>query len=223
MSAAAPTTAATTIEPAAPISLLRHFGRLDDPRQSGKVLYPLTEIILLVVCATIADCNDNVEICEWGGAHLDFLRRFLDFGDGIPSHDTLGGVLAAIDPAVFAECFHDWVGELRDDAPDVVAVDGKTSRRTHDRGKGKKPLHLVSAWASRQRLVLGQQATEEKSNEITAIPLLLERLMLKGSIVTIDAMGTQTGIAGKIVDKGADYCLALKDNRPALAGEVRAT
>ena len=178
MSAAAPTTAATTIEPAAPISLPRHFGRLDDARQSGKVLYPLVELILLVVCATIADCNDNVEICEWGGAHLDFLRRFLDFGDGIPSHDTLGGVLAAIDPAVFAECFHDWVGELRDDAPDVVAIDGKTSRRTHDRSQGCEPVHLVSAWAARQRLVLGQQAIDEKSNEIKAIPPLLVRLAL---------------------------------------------
>lgn len=214
------TATTTESEPAAPIPLLSHFGRLDDPRQSGKVLYPLTEIILLVVSATIADCDDNVEICEWGRAHLDFLRRFLDYRDGIPSHDTLGDVLAAIDPAVFAACFHDWVAELRDGAPDIVAVDGKTSRRTHDRGRGRKPLHLVSAWASRQRLVLGQQATEEKSNEITAIPLLLERLMLKGSVVTIDAMGTQSEIAEKIVEKGADYCLALKENRPALASEV---
>ncbi|MGD9512393.1 MAG: ISAs1 family transposase [Geminicoccaceae bacterium] len=202
------------------IALLRHFARLDEPRQSAKVLYPLPEIVLLVVCATIADCDDNVEICAWGRHHLGFLRRFLPFADGIPSHDTLGDVLNAIDPDLFEQCFIDWIGEIRDEAPDIVAIDGKTSRRTHDRPKGRKALHVVSAWASRQRLVLGQQATEEKSNEITAIPLLLDRLMLKGSVVTIDAMGCQVEIAGKIIDKGADYCLALKENRPALYGEV---
>ena len=209
-------------EPTSPegIALLRHFARLDDPRQSAKVMYPLEEIVLLVVCATIADCDDNVEVCEWGGHHLDFLRRFLPFRDGIPSHDTLGDVLNAIDPDLFEQCFLDWIGDLRDGDPDIIAIDGKTSRRTHDRSKGRKPLHLVSAWASRQRLVLGQQATEEKSNAITAIPLLLDRLMLKGSMVTIDAMGTQVEIAEKIIEKEADYCLALKENRPALQAEV---
>ena len=139
----------------------------------------------------------------------------------MPSHDTLGDVLAAVDAELFKVCFADWVASLQSSDPDVIGIDGKTSRRTHNRGKGHKPLHLVSAWASRQRLVLGQQATAEKSNEITAIPLLLERLVLKGSIVTIDAMGTQTEIATKIIEKQADYCLALKENRPALHGEVQ--
>ena len=202
------------------IPLLRHFAKLEEPRQSAKILYPLPEIVLLVISATIADCDGNVEICAWGHHHLEFLRRYLPFADGIPSHDALGDVLNAIDPGVFEQCFIEWITELRDDAPDIIAIDGKTSRRTHDRSKGRKALHLVSAWASRQRPVLGQQATEEKSNEITAIPLLLDRLLLKGSIVTIDAMGTQVEIAEKIIEKGGDYCLALKENRPALHGEV---
>lgn len=202
------------------ITLLKHFARLEEPRQSAKVLYPLPEIVLLVVSATIADCDGNVQICAWGEHHLDFLRRFLPFADGIPSHDVLGDVLNAIDPEIFKQCFIEWITELREDAPDIIAIDGKTSRRTHDRGKGRKALHCVSAFASRQRLVLGQQATEEKSNEITAIPLLLDRLLLKGSMVTIDAMGCQVEIAEKIIEKGGDYCLALKENRPALHGEV---
>ena len=213
---------AATITPAKAqkLSLLQHFSNLKDPRQSVKVLYPLDEIVLLLVCATIAGCDDLVEVREWGVEHLEFLGRFLPFRDEIPSHDTLGDVLAAVDPETFKICFASWTAVVQDGDPEVVNIDGKTSRRTHDRGKGHKPLHLVSAWASRQRLVLGQQATAEKSNEITAIPLLIERLVLKGSIVTIDAMGTQTEIAQAIIDKDADYCLALKENRPALHGEV---
>ena len=214
--------ASTTTEPATPekIPFLVHFAGLPDPRQSAKVMYPLEEIVLLVVCAKIAGADDLVEVREWGLQHLDFLRGFLPFRDDIPSHDTLTDVMNAVDPALFEQCFCDWVADLREDGPDIVAVDGKTSRRTHDRATGRKPLHLVSAFATRQRLVLGQQATEEKSNEITAIPLLLDRLMLKGSIVTIDAMGTQVEIAEKIIEKEADYCLALKENWPLLHGEV---
>ena len=213
---------AATIAPAKAqkLPLLQHFSGLKDPRQNAKVLYPLDEIVLLLVCATIAGCDDLVEVREWGAEHLEFLRGYLPYRDEVPSHDTLGDVLAAVNAEVFKTCFTDWVKSLQSGEPDVIGIDGKTSRRTHDRGNGHKPLHLVSAWASRQRLVLGQQATEEKSNEITAIPLLLERLVLKGSIVTIDAMGTQTEIAAKIIEKQADYCLALKENRPALHGEV---
>lgn len=213
---------ASCLQPSKPEkpALLVHFSVLADPRQSAKVMYPLEEIVLLVVSTTIAGADDLVEVREWGLEHLDFLRNYLLFRDDIPSHDTLADVLNAIDPALFEQCFSDWIGELRQDSPDIIAVDGKTSRRTHDRGKKRKPLHLVSAWASEQRLVLGQQATEEKSNEITAIPLLLDRLMLKGSIVTIDAMGTQVEIAEKIIEKEGDYCLALKENRPALHAEV---
>ena len=205
---------------AAKIPLLGHFSKLEDPRQSAKVVFPLPEIMLLVLAATIAGADDLVEVHEWGLEHLDFLRSCLPFRDDIPSHDTLADVLNALDQELFKTCFMDWVEDLRDSDPDIIAIDGKTSRRTHDRGRDRKPLHLVSAWASRQRLVLGQQATEEKSNEITAIPLLLERLHLQGAIVTIDAMGTQIEIAQKILDGGGDYCLSLKENRPLLHDEV---
>lgn len=202
-------------------SVLRHFAGIEDPRQNAKVLYPLPEILLLALSATVAGADDFVETTLWGEKNLPFLRRFLAYVNGIPSHDTLCDVFAAIDPELFKACFLAWVDELRDASlPELIAIDGKTSRRTHDRGKGRKPLHLVSAWAAGQRLVLGQQATEEKSNEITAIPLLLKKLDLTGAIVTIDAMGTQTKIARTIRDGGGHYVLALKDNWPATHAEV---
>ena len=201
-------------------SLLDHFSALKDPRQSWRVVYPLPEILLLVLCGTLTGMDDFVEIALWGGERLDFLRRFLVYEHGIPAHDTLNDVINALDPEVFKSCFSAWVEGLREDAPDIIAVDGKTSRRTHARSKGREPLHLVSAWASRQRLVLGQEAIDTKSNEITAIPLLLERLVLTGALVTIDAMGTQSKIAETIVRGGGDYLLGLKANRPALFADV---
>jgi predicted transposase YbfD/YdcC len=199
-------------------ALLDHFSALDDPRQPGKVLYPLPEVMLLVLCATLAGAEDFVEIRLWGRQKLEFLRSLLPFHRGIPSHDTLNDVINALDPDLFGTCFATWVEGLREDEPDIVAIDGKTSRRAR-RGE-EHPLHVVAAWATRQRLVLGQQAVGSKSNEITAIPLLLERLHLAGALVTIDAMGCQTRIAQTILDRGADYLLALKDNQPSLAGEV---
>ena len=201
-------------------SLLDHFSALEDPRQSWRVLYPLPEILLLVLCATLAGMEDFVEITLWGEQRLTFLRRFLPYERGVPSHDTLGDVIGALDPELFKDCFVAWVQNLRDEDPDIIAIDGKTSRRTHDRAKGRSPLHLVSAWASRQRLVLGQEAVSEKSSEIVAIPLLLQRLQLQGALVTIDAIGTQADIAEAIVKGGGDYLLALKANRPALMSEV---
>ena len=201
-------------------ALLEQFSALEDPRQAWKVVYPLPEILLSVLCATMAGADDFVEIERWANRKLDFLRRFLPFKDGIPSHDTLNDVINALPAEAFSECFVTWVEGLREDAPDIVAIDGKTSRRAHNRSQGQNPLHLVSAWASRQRLVLGQQVCEEKSNEITAIPALLDRLELTGALVTIDAMGCQTRIAKAIRGKGADYLLALKDNWPALSAEV---
>ena len=206
-------------DPASPC-FLSHFSALRDPRQTTKVLYPLPEILLLMLCATIAGADDFVEIGLWGVERLDFLRRFLPYEHGIPSHDTLCDVIAAIDPELFKACFLAWVKGLRADEPDVIAIDGKTSRRSHDRRKGRLPLHTVSAWATRQRLILGQEAVLEKSNEITAIPLLLRRLELTGALVTIDAMGTQKEIAQTIIDGGADYVLALKENWPATYAEV---
>lgn len=201
-------------------SLLDHFSALEDPRQSWKVVYPLPEILLLVLCATLGGAENFVEIEAWGEDRLDFLRRFLPCRHGIASHDTLGDVMNGLDAELFSACFTTWVEELREVEPDIVAIDGKTSRRTHARPKGRNPLHLVSAWARRQRLVLGQRACDAKSNEITAIPLLLERLALTGALVTIDAMGCQTKIAQAILDKGADYLLAVKDNWPTLSGEI---
>ena len=188
----------------------------------GRVTYPLPEILLLVLCATLSGMEDFVEIRLWGEERLDFLRRFLPYERGVPAHDTLNDVINALDPELFKNCFAAWVESLRDGDPDIIAIDGKTSRRSHARGKGREPLHLVSAWATRQRLVLGQEAVDEKSNEIIAIPLLLERLELTGALVTIDAMGTQTDIADKIVARGGDYLLALKDNRPVLHRDVDA-
>jgi len=203
-------------------SLLDHFSALEDPREGWRVLYPLPEILFLVLCATLAGMEDFVEIALWGEQRLDFLRRFLPYERGIPAHDTLNDVINALDPDLFKACFLAWVEGLRDQAPEIIAVDGKTSRRTHARSKGRAPLHLVSAWASRQRLVLAQEAVADKSNEIIAIPLLLQRLDLTGTLVTIDAIGTQVEIAQTIVDGGGDYLFSLKANRPALLAEVEA-
>lgn len=200
-------------------SLLDHFSTLQDPRQAGKIGYRLPEILLVVLCGTMAGAENFVEIERWANRKLAFLRRLLPFGRGVPSHDTLNDVMNVLPGSLFAECFTAWVETLRDAEPDIVAIDGKTSRRA--RAGAAHPLHLVSAWATRQRLVLGQEAVDRKGNEITAIPLLLERLELTGALVTIDAVGCQRDIARAIRAKGADYLLALKDNWPALAGEVR--
>lgn len=201
-------------------AILDHFSVISDPREGWRVIYPLPEILLLVLCATLSGMDDFVEIRLWGEQRLDFLRRFLPYERGLPAHDTLNDVMNALDGELFKTCFTNWVDTLQDGEPDIIAVDGKTSRRSHARGQGREPLHLVSAWATRQRLVLGQEASDIKSNEITAIPLLLERLELRGALVTIDAMGTQTAIADTIVGRGGDYLLALKANRPLLQAEV---
>jgi predicted transposase YbfD/YdcC len=208
-----------------PVSLLEQFAALDDPRQAGKVMYPLEEILLVVLCGTLAGAEDFVEMRRWAVVHEAFLRRLRPFSGGIPSHDTLNDVVNALDGDLFSQCFTQWVDGLRSHEPDiagpeVVAIDGKTSRRTHDKARDRGPLHLVSAWASAQRLVLGQQACQAKSNEITAIPQLLDRLALTGALVTIDAMGCQTKIAQKILDRGGDYLLTVKDNQPSLHDEV---
>jgi len=176
----------------------------------------------LLLCGTVTGADDFVELTLWGSEHLLFLRRFLPFARGIPSHDTLCEVVAALDPALFKTCFTNWVERLRGPRPETIAVDGKTSRRSHARSQGRGPLHTVSAWATAQRLVLGQEAVPEKSNEITAIPLLLQRLEQAGALVTIDAMGTQTAIARTVLDGGGDYVLALKQNQPGACARVEA-
>ena len=201
--------------------LLDHLATIKDTRQAWKVAYPLREVLFLVVCGTIAGGDDYDDIVDWGEAHLAFLRGFSEFHYGIPCADWLRTVMNRIDPQLFAACFSSWVAECWPDRPDLVAIDGKTSRRSHDRKNGQKPLHLVSAFATRSRLVLGQEAVEEKSNEIRAIPALLERLDVAGALVSIDAMGCNPNIAQSILDAKADYLLAVKDNQPTLHADVK--
>jgi predicted transposase YbfD/YdcC len=206
-------------------SLLDHFSVIEDPREQWRVAHPLPEVLLLVVCGTISSCDDFDDIAAWGEAHLDFLRRFLPFYHGLPGGRWLNILMNRIDPELFSACFMAWACALREDAPELIALDGKTSRRSHDRAAGKAALHLVSAFATGEKLVLGQEAVEEKSNETTAIPLLLERLAasgaLAGALVTIDAIACNPTIARGIVDKQADYLLAVKDNQPTLHGEIK--
>ena len=197
------------------------FVELHDPRQAKKVDHNLTELLVVAVCAVLAGADDFVEIEEWAKEKLDWFRQYLILENGIPSHDTFGRVLAAIDAEAFAAAFQRWVHGLLPalEKDEVVSLDGKTSRRS---GKpNATPLHLVSAFASGAGLVLGQRATAEKSNEKTAIPELLATLALTGCIVTIDAMGTQPNIAQAIRDRGADYVLSVKDNQPTLADSIR--
>jgi predicted transposase YbfD/YdcC len=200
--------------------LLEHFAVITDFRQSCKVMYPLPEILFLVVCGTICDNDDYEGICDWGEAHLAFLRQFGEFHHGIPCADWLRTLMNRIDPDLFTVCFSSWVAEAWPGLADQIALDGKTSRRTHNRREGQPPLHLVSAFATNLKLVLGQQAVDEKSNEITAIPLLLERLDVSGALVSIDAMGCNPNIARDIRDAGGDYLLALKKNQPTLYNDV---
>jgi len=191
-----------------------------DPRQAKKVEHDLVDLLVVAVCAVLSGADTFVEIEAWGKEKLDWLRKYLKLEHGIPCHDTFGRVFAAIDADEFAAAFLRWVGHVvpalaKDE---VVAIDGKTSRRS---GKaGATPLHLVSAFAAQAGLVLGQRATAAKSNEKTAIPELLATLALEGCIVTIDAMGTQPNIAQAIRHRGADYVLAVKDNQPTLAESI---
>lgn len=205
-------------------ALLDHFAIIDDPREPWRVAHPLPEVLLLVVCGTIADCDDYEGIAAWGEAHLSFLRRFLPYHHGVPGERWLTILMNRIDPGLFSAAFTAWVRQTWPDRPELVAIDGKTSRRSHDRGAGKAPLHLVSAFASTRRLVLGQEAVADKTNETTAIPLLLERLAaqggLQGTLVSIDAIATNPTIATAIRQAQADYLLAVKANQPTLRAEV---
>jgi len=205
-------------------SLLDHFAEIEDPREPWRVAHPLPEVLLLVVCGTICDCEDYDLIADWGAAHLDFLRRYLPYHHGVPGGRWLTILMNRIDPALFADAFTAWVRQTWPDRPDFVAMDGKTSRRSHDKSVGKAPLHLVSAFATTSRLVLGQEAVPDKSGETTAIPALLERLGandgLKGAIVSIDAIATNATIATAIRNVGADYLLAVKANQPTLRAEI---
>ena len=174
-------------------------------------------MLLLCLLAVLAGAECFTEIARFGDRKLAFLRRFRPFRDGTPSHDHLGDILATLDAEAFQRCFVDWVASLTGTAAEVIAIDGKTSRSSGQKG-GKEAIHMVSAFAARQRLVLGQIKVADKSNEIVAIPKLLDMLAIEGAIVTIDAMGCQREIAQKIVDKRADYVLALKGNQYRAGG-----
>jgi predicted transposase YbfD/YdcC len=193
------------------------FENLTDPRLERTKRHSLLDIMILAVCATLGNANGWADIERFGKAKLDFFRTFLELPNGIPSHDTFGRVFARLDPAALMACIQEWLDALGGVVVgDVVAIDGKTLRGSFDTAAGQNPLHLVSAWAAETRLTLGQMAVDAKSNEITAIPLLLELLDLKDCIVTIDAMGCQKDIAQAIRAREADYVLAVKDNQPAL-------
>jgi predicted transposase YbfD/YdcC len=205
------------------LTFTKHFANLKDPRMRRPKHY-LIDIITIAICAVICGADSWVEVEEFGRAKEEWFRTFLKLPHGIPSHDTFGRVFALLDPVQFRSGFISWIQAVSDLTDgQVVAVDGKRLRRSHDGTLGKAAIHVVSAWASANHLVLGQLKTDEKSNEITAIPELLKALVLEGCIVTIDAMGCQTKIAKLIVDKEADYVLALKGNQGSLHDDVRAS
>jgi len=196
-------------------NLAQYFSTIEDPRCSGKVEHRLIDVLVIAVCAVIACAESWDDIALYGRSKLAWLRSFLELPNGIPSHDTFRRVFMLIDPEAFETGFAAWVSALTTRFErEVVAIDGKTIRRSFDRGRDQSPLHVVSAWASEQGLVLGQRCVDGKSNEITAVPELLDQLVLENSIVTLDAMGCQTAIAEKILARGGDYLLTLKGNHP---------
>lgn len=204
-----------------PPSILEHFSNLPDPRVQLKTRHKLIDIVVITICGVICGADCWTEIADYGRIKQQWFKKFLELPNGIPSHDTFGRVLSLLSPDEFQRCFSSWIqAAFTVTGGQVVAIDGKTLRHSYDRSNNKSAIHIVSAWASKNELTLGQVKTEEKSNEITAIPELVELLEVKGCIVTIDAMGCQKKIAAKIVDKDADYVLALKGNQGTLSEDV---
>lgn len=202
------------------VVFLEYFKDLPDPRQQGKVVYPLDEVLVLSLLGVLAGAEAFTDIARFGEKKLDLLRRFRPFRDGTPPHDRLGDIFASLDAEKFQQCFVAWVASITGAPAGVIAIDGKTVRRSGQKKDSKAPIHMVSAFAARQRLVLGQVKVSEKSNEIVAIPKLLDMLSIEGAIVTIDAMGCQRDISKKIIEKKADYVLALKGNQGSLREDV---
>jgi predicted transposase YbfD/YdcC len=203
-------------------SFLEYFADLPDPRIDRRKDHALIDIITIAILATICGAEHFTEMETFGEAKHAWLKTFLELKNGIPSHDTFARVFARLKPSAFQERFIRWVQAVRTKTDgEVIGIDGKTARRSHNKGAGIGPLHLVSAWASRNRLVLGQVKVDQKSNEITAVPELLQLLDLKGCIVTVDALNTQKEIAHEVREQGADYVMALKENHPTLCNEVR--
>jgi predicted transposase YbfD/YdcC len=209
------------VENQVPASIKQHFGDLTDPRIDRTKRHELLSILVIAICAVIAGADNWEDVEEFGKARIEWFQTFLELPNGIPSHDTFTRVFARLDPEQFQTCFLRWMKAVSEViGGQVIAMDGKVLRRSHDKGIGKTAIDMVSAWASANRLVLGQVKVDEKSNEITAIPQLLEALEVSGCIVTIDAMGCQTEIAEKIIEREAEYVLALKENQGNLYEDV---
>jgi predicted transposase YbfD/YdcC len=202
-------------------SIIDYFSLLHDPRIRLKIQHNLVDIVVITICAVIAGAEDWMEISDYGRAKENWFRDFLELPNGIPSHDTFGRVMSRIEPEEFGKCLGGWIrGVFPTSTQGTIAIDGKTARRSHDRANGKTAIHMVSAWAVENHLILGQVKTEDKSNEITAIPELLKVIDVEGCVVTIDAMGCQKEIAKQIVEQGGDYVLSLKGNQGTLHKEV---
>jgi predicted transposase YbfD/YdcC len=211
------------IMPQTPIATItEHFSQLDDPRTGNYIPHKLMDIVVVAICAVICGADTWVDVETFGNAKLKWLKRFLKLAHGIPSHDTFGRVFACLDAEQFQTSFVEWIQAISVVTKgQVVAIDGKKLRRSHDKTIGKDAIHMVSAWTAENRLILGQVKVDDKSNEITAIPRLLDVLEIAGCIVTIDAMGCQKEITKKVIGKDADYVLALKENQGGLYDDVQ--
>jgi predicted transposase YbfD/YdcC len=197
-------------------SISSHFSGVTDPRR-GDPIYPLDNILFIAICAVISGADDFVAIARFGQKKKEWLAKYIDMSAGVPSHDRFNAILALVRPEEFEKCLLNWITALQEISEgQIVAIDGKTLRRSYDKASSKSAIHMVSAWATANHISLGQVVVDAKSNEITAIPKLLELIEVSGALVTIDAMGCQTAIAAKIVDADADYCLAAKGNQPTL-------
>lgn len=207
-----------------PSRIVEYFESLSDPRETRNRKHLLVDVIVISICGVIVGCEGPTAIARWAQARRDWLAQFLELPNGIPSRDCIRRVLSALQPAAFQKCFQSWIASSvshnETSGARMIAIDGKTPRRSHDRAAGLGPLHLVSAWATEEGVALGQVATDEKSNEITAIPELLEQIDVRDAVVTIDAMGCQKEIAKKIVEGGGDFVLAVKDNQPKLNAAI---
>lgn len=203
-------------------TFLEHFAAIEDPRiDNHNRRHELHDVLVITILGTICGADTWIEICDFAHAKIDWLKTFLKLPNGVPSHDTFGRIFSLINPTTFEKCFIDWISSLSIDLKnEIISIDGKTLRGSANRMRGQKALHLVSAWASNNRIMLGQIKTQEKSNEIEAIPELLKMIDVKGSTVTIDAMGCQKDIAKEIVKQEADYVLALKENQKTLYDDV---
>ncbi len=198
-------------------NFMTHFSALQDPRIERRKQHALMDILVLTIAAMISGADGWVAIAEFGAIKLDWLRQFVPLKNGIPSHDCIAYVISRLSPTQFQRCFLNWINEIHEQtAGEIIAIDGKTARGSRDKKHDKNLLHMVSAWVAANRIVLGQEVTAEKSNEITAIPNLLELLEIRGCIVTIDAIGCQPDIAAKIVEKGADHVWGLKGNQGSM-------